>query len=126
MNKTPLTLGLLGDDVADVVLGAGAKDGSQALSTLLTLGAQVGIAIITGLLAVSDEVNSLSGSQRGSGKEKKSGLHLGMFEESCKATAEEEVICETLRMGMRIVFMNQALITHATTSVLYTVPRFYP
>lgn len=76
--RMQLTLGLLGNDVANVVLGTGTKNGSQTLGALLSLGAQVGIAIITGLLAVSDEVNGLGGSQRGAGKENNGGLHLGM------------------------------------------------
>lgn len=79
LGKMPLTLGLLCDDVADVVLGTGTKDGSQALGALQALGAQVGIAIITGFLAMSDEVNVLGRSQRGSGKQEKCGLHLGVF-----------------------------------------------
>lgn len=56
---------------------------------------------------MSDEVDSLSGSQRGSGKEKKCGLHLEVLLKCCKATAEEEVICATL--GTEMAFISPAL-----------------
>jgi hypothetical protein len=70
------TLGLLGNYVLNVVLGAGAKDIPQALSALHPLGAQIGIIVVGGLLAVSNEVDGLGGSQRRSPEKKKSSLHF--------------------------------------------------
>jgi hypothetical protein len=70
------TLGLLSDNVLNVVLRTGTKNISQALGALHSLCAQVGIIIIIGLLAVANEVDGLGRSQSGSNEKEKSGLHF--------------------------------------------------
>lgn len=74
--KVLTSLGGLGHDVANVVLGAGTKDIAEALGTLNASSAQAVLVIIGGLLAVADEVDGgLGGGHSGSKSEDVEELH---------------------------------------------------